>query len=143
MMNIYTMGYEGQPFSIYLERLKYHSVTILVDVRLNPISRKKGFSKKSLTERLATEEIKYVHIPALGNPKEIRAEYYKNGDSAFLYENYKHYLELHPEAITTLLDTIKNEIACLMCFEKDWKLCHRGAIAEYLKEIFNIDVQHL
>ena len=45
---IVSIGYEQRDVSELIGLLKANGVVTLVDVRLNPISRKKGFSKKSL-----------------------------------------------------------------------------------------------
>ncbi|WP_448759848.1 DUF488 domain-containing protein [Actinomyces oricola] len=47
----------------------------LVDVRLNPVSRVRGFSKNRLRERLEASGLVYEHRPELGNPKNNRAGY--------------------------------------------------------------------
>lgn len=44
----FTIGYEGRTRDEYLALLVGAAVTLLVDVRRNPISRKKGFSKRTL-----------------------------------------------------------------------------------------------
>jgi uncharacterized protein (DUF488 family) len=142
-MKFYTIGYEGLYISTYLLKIKQHFITMVIDVRLNPFSRKRGFSRNTLAEALNAEGIKYYHLPELGNPKEIRAEYNKNGDAEYLYVHYKKYLESHPEAVESLLNTVRNNVPCLMCFEKEPGLCHRGAITEYLDDQYNIKVEHL
>src|ERR1700712_4712540 len=73
------IGYEGQQVEDLVAGLKKWNVTVLVDVRLNPISRKRGFSRKGLTEALALHGVEYLHRPALGNPKENRAAYSEDG----------------------------------------------------------------
>lgn len=47
-------------------------VVTLVDVRLNPISRRRGLSKTALRTRLEEESIVYEHLPASGNPRDNR-----------------------------------------------------------------------
>ncbi|WP_022894774.1 DUF488 domain-containing protein [Agromyces subbeticus] len=54
--------------------LTRRGVTALVDVRLNALSRKHGFSKKSLAEGLAGYGITYLHRPQLGNPCDEKSE---------------------------------------------------------------------
>ena len=43
-----TIGYEGLKPEDFLGKLKENNVSVLVDVRQNPISRKQGFSKSRL-----------------------------------------------------------------------------------------------
>lgn len=143
-MNLYTIGYEGRTLAEYIRVLKKHSVTLVVDVRLNPMSRKKGFSRHALSEALSQSGIRYCHMAQLGNPKEIRAEYHKNGSAVFLYEQYKLHLDAHPEAFQMLIDTVDGQDACLMCFERLPAYCHRGAIVEYVRErLPDVRAEHL
>ena len=44
----------------------------MIDVRKNPISRKKGFSKTKLSEQLKEHGIKYFHLPNLGIESSLR-----------------------------------------------------------------------
>src|SRR5690606_25501465 len=44
---LFTIGYEGRTQEEYLALLGEAGVTLLVDVRRNPISRKKGFSRST------------------------------------------------------------------------------------------------
>jgi uncharacterized protein (DUF488 family) len=45
---IVTIGYEGRTLGDFISTLSNHNVDLLLDVRLNAISRKPGFSKKAL-----------------------------------------------------------------------------------------------
>lgn len=65
---IYSVGYEGMTLDALVDRLA--GVSVLVDVRLNPVSRKPGFSKKRLTAALEEAGIEYVHEKELGNPQD-------------------------------------------------------------------------
>jgi len=143
LMLLFTAGYQGRTLQECIRLLQKRQVTLLVDVRQNPISRKRGFSRTQLSRALENAGIRYIHIEQLGNPSEIRAEYRKNGNAIQLYEDFKHYLEDHPEGIHILLQEIQNERACLFCFERYPCYCHRGAIAEYLQERYEVKVEHL
>ena len=70
MKNIIGIGYEGINIDELVLSLKERNVTALVDVRLNAISRKPGFSKKRLEGAVSAAGIKYEHLRVLGNPKD-------------------------------------------------------------------------
>lgn len=143
-MKIYTIGYEGRLLHEWISALQRRGVTLVVDIRRNPFSRKKGFSKHQLAAALEEAGISYRHLAALGNPAEIRAAFGRNGSKSFLYEQYTGYLESHPEAGEALLDAIEGEVPCLMCYELQPSQCHRGALTEYLlKKYKGIEVVHL
>ena len=70
-----SVGYEDRDFKELLGSLVERRVSVLVDVRLTPLSRKPGLSKRKLESALAEHGIRYIHLPALGNPKDNRAGY--------------------------------------------------------------------
>lgn len=139
-MNVYGVGYEGKNIGDFIDDLKRDQVTVLVDVRLNPISRKKGFRKTELSEALGEHGIRYVHLPALGNPKDNRAGFgaeYKSSEWEEACENYRKILdgELAQQALAYLRKLAQAEYeakVALMCFEKDSSACHRNVILGYL-----------
>lgn len=143
MERVYTIGYEGKHIQEFISLLKRNNVKLVVDVRANPISRKKGFTKKTLNLILHEYGLKYIHMEELGNPKEIRETYSRNGSVDYLFSEYKKYLDKHTEAIEYLMTYIGNTSACLMCFEKKPTECHRGAIAEYLYFNKGVAISHL
>ena len=69
------IGYEGLIVDQLVARLQAEGVEVLVDVRMTPLSRKPGFSKRALSEALSAAGIRYVHDRRLGNPKDNRAAY--------------------------------------------------------------------
>ena len=69
------IGYEGLIIDQVVARLQAEGVEVLVDVRMTPLSRKPGFSKRALSEALSAAGIRYVHDRRLGNPKDNRAAY--------------------------------------------------------------------
>lgn len=69
---LFTIGYEGRSFENYLNRLIKNGVKILCGMRRNPISRKYGFSRSTLSETLRKLDIEYTHFPELGIVSEKR-----------------------------------------------------------------------
>ena len=111
MEKIFTIGYEGKTPDEFLKVLKEAEISIVVDVRENPASRKKGFSKKTLSATLNDNGIQYRHIAELGTPKDIRVEYQNSGNIERLLEQYRTYLTENPLNINILLDAIGNNTA--------------------------------
>jgi uncharacterized protein (DUF488 family) len=64
-----TIGYEGSSLEDFISTLQKAGVDTLIDVRDVPISRKRGFSKSILREVLSPNDIAYVHLKGLGDPK--------------------------------------------------------------------------
>src|SRR5215475_5885808 len=78
--DIVGVGYEGRTIDDFVVDLAARGVEVLADVRLTPISRKKGFSKRQLAQALAAVGITYQHLPELGNPKDNRAGFAGDND---------------------------------------------------------------
>lgn len=141
MTQIYTIGYEGTDIERFIRTLKLVGVAQLVDVRAVPISRKKGFSKNGLRERVEAEGIRYVHLSALGDPKPGR-EAAKAGRFDQFRKIYAKHLSgvVAQESLSTLAKLITASPTCLMCFERNPKECHRSIIAS---ELDSTDTLHL
>ena len=110
-----------------LQRCK---VSTLVDVRELPISRRRGFAKTALAAGVEKVGIKYVHMPALGCPRDIRHRYRDDADWSRYTKDFQHYLDSQLDALTELSSLARNERCCLMCFEEDYNFCHRKYVAE-------------
>jgi uncharacterized protein (DUF488 family) len=133
-MKIYNLGYQGLSLDKYIEKLKASGVTVLVDVRFNPISRKKGFSKRILNETLQNHGIKYRHFKNLGCPVRIREKLKKDNNWSAYTVAYKKHLNLNINYLLSLIDIAKEENICLLCFESDYNFCHRYLIAQAMAE---------
>lgn len=134
MKQISTIGYEGIDIDGFIATLKFHEISTLVDVRAVALSRKKGFSKTALRERLAKEGISYLHFSALGDPKPGR-EAARAGQMEQFRRIYMDHLEGDGarQAMKELADRSTTENCCLLCFERDPAVCHRTIVAEKLK----------
>jgi len=141
---IYTIGYEGHSFESYVNKLLEQGVSLLCDVRKNPLSRKFGFSKGVLSRLLPKLGIEYVHLPDLGIRSEKRQELNTADDYARLFEVYRETLPQKAESLGLLekLYTEHHRIA-LTCFEKASSSCHRHCVSDYLHENSNIPVCHI
>jgi hypothetical protein len=131
-----TIGYEGKSLEGYLNQLLQAGVTLLGDVRRNPLSRKYGFSKVTLSKVCEGVGIRYEHLPELGiaSDKRQNLETQKDYDALFLiYE--REYLPGQHSALDRirrwLLDD-KQRVA-LTCFEELPQQCHRHCVAEAIE----------
>lgn len=140
---IYTFGYEGLTMDAFLHRLLSVGVEQVVDVRAVPLSRKKGFSKKSFATALNRVEIAYIHVPALGCPKSTRDRYRADGDWTLYTSSFLQYLDSQEAALAELAKISVSLSSCLVCFEADYLRCHRTYVARALAEWSAFNVMHL
>jgi hypothetical protein len=132
---ILTIGYEGRSLESYLNELLRAAVTVLCDVRRNPLSRKYGFSKGTLGKACEGVGVLYEHLPELGIASEQRRELHTQADYDALFAEYER--ESLPQQ-GAALETIRawvtaGERVALTCFERQPEQCHRHCVAEALE----------
>ncbi|MBI5847039.1 MAG: DUF488 domain-containing protein [Nitrospirae bacterium] len=143
-----TIGYEGKTLEQYLNQLLKASVTLLCDVRRNPLSRKYGFSKGSLSKACEGVGIRYEHLPELGIASSERGKLETQADYDALFERYEQACLPHQAAA---LQKIRNWIehegyrVALTCYEGQPSMCHRQLVANALERLdsFTLAARHL
>jgi hypothetical protein len=143
----FTIGYEGSSFEAYLNKLIKNNINTLVDVRRNPLSRKYGFSKKTLSDTARKLGIDYIHIPELGIVSEKRQSLNTQDDYERLFDLYeKQDLKKNQKALENLYNIfIEKKRIAITCFEKEVCMCHRGRIAQSLSNLpeWHHNIQHI
>ena len=144
MTTLFTIGYEKACLADLVATLAGAGIRTLIDVRDRPISRRPGFSKRQLAAAVEEAGIRYLHLQALGTPPEGR-EAARRRD----WDRFRSIVEARlaaPEAELALHEaglTARDSPSCLLCYEADWRRCHRRRVAEILAERYGIAVRHL
>jgi hypothetical protein len=135
---ISTIGYEGRTLERYLNDLLRAGITLLCDVRRNPISRKYGFSKNTLAKGCEGVGIRYEHMPELGIASDQRQSLETQADYDALFAKYERTsLPKQDEALTAIAAwTRAGERVALTCYELLPQQCHRHCVAEALENKF-------
>jgi uncharacterized protein (DUF488 family) len=133
---LYTIGYEGRSLEGYLNRLLLNGVTVLCDVRRNPLSRKYGFSKGTLSNSCEGIGIRYEHLPELGIATEQRRGLETQADYDALFAIYERdSLPKQHKALNKIREWIDSgERVALTCYESLPEQCHRHCVAEALAQ---------
>ncbi len=142
-----TIGYEGRSLENYLNRLLQGGVTVLCDVRRNPLSRKYGFSKSTLSNACSGVGMRYEHLPQLGIASDLRQDLQNQEDYDTLFAEYERdWLPKQTEALETIQTWIESgERVALTCYEHLPQQCHRHCVAEALEAMSSdrLEAQHL
>src|SRR5215468_8292356 len=109
MTELMTIGYEGMSPEGFLRLLEKCQVSMLVDVRELPISRRPGFAKSALRKAVTGRAIKYEHVGELGCPRDVRHDYRNDGDWANYARRFKAYLDTQEDALERLAGWIRDE----------------------------------
>lgn len=135
---VVTLGYESRSIESYLNSLIQNGVTLLCDVRRNPISRKYGFSKNTLAGACSGVGVVYQHLPTLGIASEERRELKTKADYDALFSSYRRdALPLQTAALTKIRDwVVQGDRVALTCFERFHEHCHRHCVADELENRF-------
>jgi len=132
---LYLIGYEKVNLAEFLATLGHAGVAAVVDVRDLPLSRRAGFSKRQLRAGVEGAGMRYVHLRALGTPPEGREankrrqwnRFWRIVDAKLATAEAEHALE-------ELAGIAAAAPTCLVCYEADWRICHRRRIGEILGE---------
>ncbi len=130
--HVVSIGYEGRSVAELIQVLRTQHVSVLVDLRLTPISRKPGLSKTALAQALASAGIGYVHQRDLGNPKANRAGYRAGASESI--DAYGEILSsiVGRTALRHVSELFDEGVVALLCFERNHEECHRQQVLEEL-----------
>ena len=144
MGTILTIGYEGSSIDDFVATLMLSDIQVIIDVREIPLSRKRGFSKRALSDALEDIGVEYVHLRDLGDPKPGR-EAARRGDKKEFERIYRKHLgeEAAQAALETAVQIAGKSRSCLLCFERDPSDCHRTIIAKEITKLETAKIEHL
>ncbi|MFF8943084.1 DUF488 family protein [Streptomyces sp. NPDC014864] len=132
---LWSAGYEGRDIDSFVASLLDSHIDVVADVRLTPISRKKGFSKTRLGEALAEAGIEYTHLRGLGNPKDNRAPFWEGrldvGRARFRGVMQSEEAQTDLER---LAEHARRSRVAVLCFEKDESRCHRKVVLDTVRK---------
>lgn len=141
LQRLVTLGYEGASIEQFLGALRRHGVTLVLDIRELAASRRRGFAKRALRAHLALAGIGYRHEPQLGSPRELRHRQRRDGDYERFFRDFDHYLSGREALLQRLAGELTGVIA-LLCYERDYRQCHRRSVAAALARLTGLAPEH-
>lgn len=141
---VYTAGYEGLLVDGFLAGLIQHGIGRIIDVRNNPISRRYGFHKSTLTRLSERVGIDYVHVPELGIASDDRQDLDLPGARLRLFEKYERTtLVRESAAIARVAALVEEKPSVLVCMESCHTECHRSRLANAISVKTRLPLRHL
>ena len=129
---LFSIGYEGKSIEAFTNILLKNGITLLCDVRRNPLSRKFGFSQSKLQHIIGSVGISYIHMPELGIESQERKSLETQEDYKALFAEYSRTLPSKTTALCKIYSLLQsNSRIALMCYEQDPDCCHRTIIKDY------------
>jgi uncharacterized protein (DUF488 family) len=143
-VKLFTIGYEHAGQRAFVHTLRDAGVATVIDVRELPLSRRAGFSKGTLAAALAAAGLGYVHLKALGTPKEGRIAN-RRRDWPRFWSIVDAQLAT-PEADAAFEHAARiarSSPSCLLCLEADATVCHRSRVAAEMARRYGFTVRDL
>jgi uncharacterized protein (DUF488 family) len=132
---MWTIGHSTRSLSELVDLLRGEHVTLLVDVRRMPHSRRHPqFEAAALERDLPVAGITYRHVPGLGGFRKPRADSINTAWREAAFRGYADYMQT-PEFVAQLDMLIGEATAAptaIMCAEAHPRRCHRGLLADAL-----------
>ncbi|MCH7726993.1 MAG: DUF488 family protein [Planctomycetes bacterium] len=141
---VYTVGYEGKSVDGFFNGLLVSGIEAILDVRANPISRKYGFARKSMSEIARKLGIAYFHLPELGISSDDRSNLSDFASYQRLLDRYEQeMLPTRASAVSRATQLLNQKPSALLCMERDVRCCHRGRLALAVGKQTGLPVSHL
>lgn len=147
MSGLFSVGYADHTPESLVGLLKDAGVKVVTDVRANPVSRKKGFSKNQLAEALGAAGIEYRSVRELGIPTADRKA--ATGGAAGwegLISEYAASLDVESQRgapAQVLAEDCERSVMAVMCLESDLNHCHRKPLTEWIAARTGLELVHL
>jgi len=141
---VYTAGYESLQIDEFMNFLMRYGIHQLVDIRNNPVARRYGFHKSTLSNICGKLDIDYHHFPELGIPSELRSSLSSPEDYDTLFKGYNRtVLAKQKDSIDSVAKLIRRKPTVLVCMEADDKFCHRRLLANRISKATSLPFTEL
>jgi len=137
----FTIGYEGADPAEFIATLQTSGVTLVVDTRKVPTSRRAPYRKGALASALAEVGIAYLSVPALGVDKALR--HLAKQEPRRFGAIYRETLRKADLELSELVRTARRAVVALLCFEFDERQCHRLHLSMALAARSTLRFSHL
>lgn len=134
----FTIGHSNRSLEDFLSLLRESAIARLVDVRRIPGSRfNPQFNADTLSQNLATADVRYEHAPALGGRRGRDRTVDPDTNGLWTHESFHHYADYALSApfragLEHLIEKGRQQRSAIMCSEAVWWRCHRRIITDYL-----------
>ena len=139
--NLFTIGYASFSITEFINALRSHEITALVDVRSAPYSKyKPDFKKDNLNKILVDNDISYIFLGKYVGARVEDPECYIDGKLNYgLLKETKNY----QAGIDRILTGMREYGIALMCAEKDPVNCHRTFLICRTLRSYPIKIRHI
>ena len=144
---VWTVGHATRPIAEFLDVLRAHGISTLVDVRAIPASRRNPqFGRDALARAAEGAALRYVWMgDSLGGLRRPRPD---SPHAALRVEGFRGYADhmttpAFREGLDALLALAREGSTAAMCAETVWWRCHRSILADHLTLVRDVRVFHI
>jgi uncharacterized protein (DUF488 family) len=145
MHPIFTIGHSTRSAEDFIGLLREHGVSLLVDVRRFPMSRRyPHFNKDELASALHEQGIDYEHAEVLGGRRSPRADSRNTAWRNAQFRGYADHMDTpaYRTEVGRLVSRASELVQAVMCAEAvPWR-CHRNLLADALTAR-GVEVRHI
>ena len=135
MTPIFTIGHSTREIGEFIELLKSHKITQLVDIRTIPKSRHNPqYNQDELAKSLKQKSIDYVYMKSLGGLRPAVKNSVNEAWRNKSFRNYADYMQSDEfkQGLDELMKLSRRNTTAIMCAEAvPWR-CHRSLVADAL-----------
>lgn len=145
MTTVFTIGHSTRPIEEFVQLLKQHDITQVVDIRTVPGSRHNPqYGQEALETYLEAHDIHYVYQKNLGGLRPKAKDSINMGWHNQSFRNYADYMQTDEftAGIKQLVELAKQNTTAIMCAEAvPWR-CHRSLVGDALlvRDIRVVDI---
>ncbi len=132
---VYAIGHSTRTVDDFIEILRAHSISMLVDIRTIPKSRHNPqFNEDELKRSLEDRCITYVHFRELGGLRRAKKDSANTGWQNASFRGFADYMQTREfaSAVRKLMQLAKHGQVAIMCAEGNPFRCHRSLVADAL-----------
>ena len=132
---VYAIGHSTRTIDDFIEILRAHSISTLVDIRTIPKSRHNPqFNEDQLKRSLESKCLAYVHFRELGGLRKAKKDSVNTGWQNASFRGFADYMQTREfvSAIRRLMQLAKEGPVAIMCAEGNPFRCHRSLVADAL-----------
>ena len=145
MNAVFTIGHSTRTQEEFIALLQEWGVTLLIDVRRYPGSRRyPHFNKEAMEPGLAAAGIEYLHQEVLGGRRKPSATSPNTAWRNAQFRGYADHMDTDEVrgAVDAIVERAASEVQAVMCAEAvPWR-CHRNLLADALVAR-EVDVRHI
>jgi uncharacterized protein (DUF488 family) len=139
---VWTIGHSNQPLEKFLDLLRQHRITLLVDVRSSPYSQYASyFNREAIQPPLRAQAVDYLFLGDLLGGRAEGGQFY-DAEGYALYDRLAQSPEFR-QGVDRLLKEMQTARLALMCGEEDPTNCHRRLLVGRVLHGRGVKVMHI